>query len=54
MQLGKALTDGGSGGMSLPWYGYVAGAAGVAFILKTVGDIATSAIEELEPGMRDE
>lgn len=40
------MTDGG--GMSLPWYGYAAGAVLVAFLLKTVGDIATAAIEEME------
>lgn len=37
--------------MSLPWYGYVAAAALVAFILKTVSDVATSAIEEVEPSL---
>lgn len=40
------MTDGG--GMGLPWYGYAVGAAFVAFLLKTVGDIATTAIEEME------
>lgn len=45
-QLGKAMTDGA--GMSLPWYGYAAGGALVAFLLKTVGEIATNAIEEME------
>lgn len=40
--------------MVLPWYGYLGGAAVVAFLLKTLGDIATSAIEDMEPGMRDE
>lgn len=45
-QLGKALTDGG--GTALPWYGYAAGAVLVAFVLKTVGEIATAAIEEME------
>lgn len=45
-QLGKALTDGG--GTALPWYGYAAGAVLVAFLLKTVGEIATAAIEEME------
>ncbi|CAN0281730.1 unnamed protein product [Pylaiella littoralis] len=44
--LGKAMTDGAS--MTLPWYGYVAGGALVAFLLKTVGEIATTAIEEME------
>lgn len=45
-QLGKAMTDGA--GMALPWYGYVVGGALVAFLLKTVGEIATTAIEEIE------
>ncbi|CAN0042595.1 unnamed protein product [Scytosiphon promiscuus] len=44
--VGKAMTDGE--GMGLPWYGYAVGAAFVAFLLKTVGDIATTAIEEME------
>lgn len=52
-QIGKALTDGG-GSMSLPWYGYAAGAVVVAAILKTVGDIATNAVEELEPGIKED
>lgn len=40
------MSDGA--GMTLPWYGYVAGGALVAFLLKTVGEIATTAIEEME------
>lgn len=50
--MGKAFTDGG-GSLALPWYGYVGVAALVAFILKTVGDIATNAVEEMEPGLRE-
>ncbi|CAB1118283.1 unnamed protein product [Ectocarpus sp. CCAP 1310/34] len=44
--LGKVVTDGG--GTGLPWYGYVAGAALTAYLLKTVGEIATAAVEEME------
>ena len=40
--------------MSFPWYGNVAVIVFVAFLLKTVGDIATNAIEEIEPGWRDD
>lgn len=40
------MTD--SGGMELPWYGYVAGAALTAYLLKTVGEIATAAVEEMD------
>lgn len=40
------MTDGG--GMDLPWYAYAAGAALTAYLLKTVGDIATAAVEEME------
>ncbi|CAM9170582.1 unnamed protein product [Discosporangium mesarthrocarpum] len=46
--LGKSLTD---GDLSLPWYGYAAVLAFVAVLLKTVGDIATNAVEEIEAGM---
>lgn len=53
LQVGKAITD-GSGGMSLPWYGYAAGAVLIGALLKTVGDIATNAVEEMEPGIREE
>ena len=51
-QLGKTLTD--AGGLDLPWYAYIAGAAVAAFLLKTIGDVATAAIEEMEQGVRDE
>lgn len=41
-------------GMVLPWYGDLAVVALFAFLLKTVGDIATNAIEEIEPDLREE
>lgn len=44
------MTDGG--GMDLPWYGYAAVAAFVAFLLNTVGKIATNAVEEIEEADR--
>lgn len=42
------------GGVILPWYGDLAIVAIVAFLVKTVGDVAKNAIEEMEPGFREE
>jgi uncharacterized membrane protein YdjX (TVP38/TMEM64 family) len=41
---------GGTGG-GLPWYGYAAGLAFAAASIKVVGDIATKAVTQIEPGI---
>ncbi|KAG5192606.1 snare associated Golgi protein-domain-containing protein [Tribonema minus] len=51
-QLGS-LVDGGDGG-GLPWYGYALGLVAVAATIKLVGDIATKAVAEIEPGIMEE
>lgn len=48
-QLGEII--GGDGSASVPWYAYAAGLAAAVASIKFIGDIATKAIEEIEPGI---